>query len=128
MTVNITVYNNGELVHSGTLAAFLADNDDEWLAEQCEGLEEAGRVEFSAFSGDWVVERQDVARIRAELERIGVADLGPVDSIVCGVDGADVYLADDGGRWDGTAVDALARLAKLPDGSGWEAFWEVFAS
>lgn len=57
--MNITVYNDGELVHTGTLDEFLSDNDgDEWLVEQCAGLESKGRVEFEDFhSGNWVIER-----------------------------------------------------------------------
>ncbi len=58
--MKIKVYNNGELVHSGTLGAFLADNDhDEWLAEQCAAAwEDEIRIEFDNFhSGNWVIER-----------------------------------------------------------------------
>lgn len=57
--MNVKVYNDGELVHDGTLAELLAENDgDEWLAEMCAGLENSDRVEFEDFhSGNWVVER-----------------------------------------------------------------------
>jgi hypothetical protein len=59
--MNITVYNDGELVHTGTLDEFLGDNgNDEWLTEQCARLETSERIEFDDFhSGNWVVERID---------------------------------------------------------------------
>ena len=59
ITMDIKVYNDGELVHTGTLAEFLSDNENgEWLAEQCAGLESQHRVEFEDFhSGEWIIER-----------------------------------------------------------------------
>ncbi len=57
--MDIKVYNDGELVHTGTLAEFLADNDgDEWLTEICAGLENSDRVDFTEISGEWVIERK----------------------------------------------------------------------
>ncbi len=55
----ILVYNDGELVHAGSLESFLADNGhDEWLTEECKKLEIMGSIEFSDISGDWLIKRE----------------------------------------------------------------------
>ncbi len=75
-----------------------------------------------------------VAKIRAELDRVGVT---------YGKAGADyVAVVDDGGgfvsllgpprpprlSWRGPAEDALQRLAALADDAGKEAFWSAFGA
>lgn len=73
--------------------------------------------------------------IESELERVGVgSDLDASASIVCNaVDEDDedfgtheIRLADDWAQWSGAVAVASNRLSALPDGAGWEAFWEAF--
>ncbi len=57
--MDILVYNDGELVHAGSLESFLADNGhDEWLTEECKKLETMGIIEFSDISGDWLIKKE----------------------------------------------------------------------
>jgi ABC-type uncharacterized transport system ATPase subunit len=57
----IKVYNDGQLVHDGELQDFLNDNEnDEWLTEEMEKLEEQQTVEFNAFSGHWLITKAGV--------------------------------------------------------------------
>lgn len=55
----INVFNADELVFTGPLEEFLADNaGDDYVAEECSKLEQVDRVELLALTGHWVVERQ----------------------------------------------------------------------
>jgi hypothetical protein len=57
--MDIMVYNDGKEVFNGSLVQFLNDNDsEEWLTEECSRLETTDRIEFSEFSGDWVIIKQ----------------------------------------------------------------------
>lgn len=56
--MDVKVYNDGQMVFQGPLSQFLADNDnDEWLTEECQQLENVNQIEFREISGDWRVER-----------------------------------------------------------------------
>ncbi|SFU94915.1 hypothetical protein [Alicyclobacillus macrosporangiidus] len=68
------------------------------------------------------------AVIQSELDRVGVSNLGPSDSVVVATaeDGRTVRLYDDAAEWNGSADQALRRLRLLPDGAGWEEFWQTF--
>ena len=98
--MQVKVYNDGELVHSGSLEEFLADNDhDEWLVEQCAALESQSRVEFDDFhSGNWVVEHAD--------DKVDAVLLGRVLARAFGswVGTPSEELLEDGG----TVIDHLA--------------------
>ena len=60
--MDILVYNDGELVHAGSLAVFLRDNgNDEWLTEECKKLETVDSIEFSDISGDWLIKKEVVS-------------------------------------------------------------------
>ena len=67
-----------------------------------------------------------IEQIESHLERLGLRDLGPVDSVsVYEVEPGTVRLADDHGEWIGHAEVALERLAAQKTLS-WEEFWELF--
>lgn len=64
--------------------------------------------------------------IETHLNRLGLRDLDPADSISVYEDEPGmVRLADDHGEWIGPASVALERLAKQETLS-WEEFWELF--
>lgn len=67
-----------------------------------------------------------IEQIKAHLNRLGLLDCGPVDSIVVyEVEQGIVRIADDHGEWVGPASVALELLAEQETLS-WEEFWELF--
>lgn len=81
---------------------------------------------------EWVVfgegfSEYSLAYFEEELMRVGVADIGPVDSICVTTEGADkVRFYDDSANSSVDVAEAYERLEGLPDNAGWEAFWESF--
>lgn len=69
---------------------------------------------------------EKMALIRAELDRVGVTDLGPCDSIVARLDGRKIRLSDDAESWTGSPEAAIKKLRHLEDDAGWEEFWQKF--
>ncbi len=74
-----------------------------------------------------------VAKIRAELDRVGArppaATAGDYAAIIDQGEGLVTLKGSPRSpqlRWRGSAEEALARLAKLSDGAGLEAFWSAF--
>jgi len=65
-------------------------------------------------------------QIEFHLNRLGLSDLDPVNSIsVYEEEPGIVRLADDHGEWIGPASVALERLA-AQETLSWEEFWEIF--
>jgi hypothetical protein len=61
----INVFCDNQIVFSGLLSAFLADNDDdEGLMQECAALETQNTVEFFEISGHWVIKRIGQQRSR----------------------------------------------------------------
>ena len=60
--MDIRVYNDGLKVHEGTLEKFLQDNaNDEWLTAECAKLNVQPRVAFHEISGEWIIEKKELA-------------------------------------------------------------------
>lgn len=67
-----------------------------------------------------------IEQIEFHLERLGLSDIDPVNSIAVYEDEPGmVRLADDHGEWIGPASVALERLA-AQETLSWEEFWELF--
>jgi hypothetical protein len=64
-TMLINVYNNNNLVFTGTLDKFLSDNqEDEFLITECQKLNNSNVIEFKHFhSGDWKAELITVYKV-----------------------------------------------------------------
>ena len=66
---------------------------------------------------------------REEVERLGLGpEAGPGDSVVVVLDEATPYVRiyDDRESWSGLRMVALARMRRLPNEAGHEAFWAEF--
>jgi membrane protein implicated in regulation of membrane protease activity len=74
----------------------------------------------------WLRVRGQHRTFEGELRRIGVDGLVEVVVLGDGVVSISDRSESTSCRWMGTAADARRRIAGLPDGSGWNTFWDLF--
>ena len=96
--------------------------------EMVETVQAALRDAWESYCGEpCVIPSDSISQVEAidtHLSRCGAQD--DSSAIVCRLDDAGTVTITDGqGEWVGDPAEALARLAALPDGCGWDAVWEA---
>lgn len=86
-------------------------------------------VEWVVFGGG--ISEYLLPFLDSELERVGVSDIGPADSVCVTSEPHEddlfsVRVYDDGAQTVVDVADAIKRLSTLADGAGWVSFWEAF--